>query len=164
MTERDESFTEAYDALFDDAYRAALRVLGDRARAQELAQETMVRAYVHWPKLRTRPEGWVVTTAFRLAIDVWRRQQRAPEPERPGAPGELDAVAVQRVDLVRGLASLPRRQREVAVLRYLADRSEAETAEMLGCSVGSVKRHASRATAALRNVLTPPAAPMTEAP
>lgn len=57
---------------------------------------------------------------------------------------------VTRLDLVEGLRRLPRRQREVVALRYLADVSEAETARLLGCSTGTVKTHAHRGLAALR--------------
>jgi RNA polymerase sigma factor (sigma-70 family) len=59
----------------------------------------------------------------------------------------------QRIDLHRALDTLSRRQREVIVLRFLADLPEAEVARALGCSVGSVKQHASRGLAALRNVM-----------
>ncbi|MGH9062770.1 MAG: sigma factor-like helix-turn-helix DNA-binding protein [Acidimicrobiales bacterium] len=57
------------------------------------------------------------------------------------------------MDLVRGLQSLSRRQRQVVVLRYLADRPAGEVAEVLGCSSGSVKTHATRGLAALRRAL-----------
>jgi RNA polymerase sigma factor (sigma-70 family) len=161
--DRDEAFIEAYPALFLRASQAAFRVTGDAGVAEELAQETMIRAYTRWSRLDDRRVGWVVTTAVRLAIDRWRREQRRPRRVVSDPIPELDAVAAQRVDLVRSLAALPRRQREVAVLRYLEDQPEREVAQMLGCSVGSVKRHAARASAALRAALEPPA-PITEAP
>ena len=56
----------------------------------------------------------------------------------------------ERLDLLRLLARLPRRQQEVFVLRYVEDRSEAEVGAVLGCSSGTVKRHAWRASRALR--------------
>jgi RNA polymerase sigma factor (sigma-70 family) len=56
--------------------------------------------------------------------------------------------------LYRALDALPRRQRDVVVLRYLADLPEADVAEIIGCSLGTVKSNASRARAALRAVLT----------
>ena len=62
---------------------------------------------------------------------------------------------MDRVDLVRALRALPRRQREVVALRYLADRPEAEVADLLGCSAGAVKQHAHRGLAALRARLGP---------
>jgi RNA polymerase sigma factor (sigma-70 family) len=60
----------------------------------------------------------------------------------------------ERLDLYAALAKLPRRQRETVVLRYLGDLSEAQTADLIGCSVGSVKTHASRGLAALKEVIT----------
>ena len=59
-------------------------------------------------------------------------------------------ILLDRMELARLLESLPKRQREVVVMRYLADRSEADTAEALGTSVGSVKRHAHRGLVTLR--------------
>ena len=72
---RDDEFRDAYPALFTLAYRAAFRICGDRTAAQDLAQEALTRAYVHWPRLDERRDGWVVTTTVRLTIDRWRRQQ-----------------------------------------------------------------------------------------
>ena len=94
-------------------------------------------------------EGWVVTVATNLAIDRIRRRRRPPTSgTEPVAL--VDTHLPERVDLARALQHLTRRQRDVVVLRYLADRSELEVAETLGCSPGSVKTHASRGLAALR--------------
>lgn len=152
---RDDEFRDAYPALFAVAYQAAFRLCGDRPAAQDLAQEALARAYVHWPRLDERREGWVVATTVRLGIDRWRRQQR--EQRGAVAPVEVpvDSATADRIDMLRLLAKLPRRQREVAALRYLEDWSEREVAAALGCSVGSVKRHAARASAALRTALEP---------
>ena len=106
---------------------------------------------MQWRKVRGYAEAWVVRVAGNLAIDTWRRRQPStrrrhatdaaqPRPEPNG----------QRVDLHRALDTLSRRQREVLVLRFLADLPEADVAKALGCSVGSVKQHASRGLAALR--------------
>lgn len=147
---RDAEFREAYPLLFGHAYRTAFRITGDRSTSQELAQEALTRVYLRWSRLDDRRVGWVVTTTTRLAIDQWRKTQRGPASVPAPVSPVVDAVAVDRLDLVRVLAGLPRRQREVAVLRYLEDWSEREVAAALGCSVGSVKRHAARALAALR--------------
>ena len=102
-------------------------------------------------EIRGYAEAWVVRVAGNLAIDGWRRRQRLEsdanaEDRGAFAPGPDG----QRVDLHRALDSLSRRQREVIVLRFLADLPEADVAKALGCSVGSVKQHASRGLAALR--------------
>ena len=73
---RDEEFRSEYPDLYRRAYTAAFRLCGDRAAAQDLAQETLTRAYVEWDKLDERRAGWVVTTATRSAIDRWRHEAR----------------------------------------------------------------------------------------
>lgn len=160
---RDEQFQEAYPDLFSLAYRTAFRVGGDRTEAQDLAQEALTRAYVHWSKLDERRQAWIVTTTVRLAIDRWRRQQRQPSSDGT-VDGAVDAIAAERLDLLRVLSRLPRRQREVATLRYLEDWPVRDVAAALGCSEGSVKRHASRASAALRAALAVEPLTTTEAP
>jgi RNA polymerase sigma factor (sigma-70 family) len=151
-------FEDAFPALYRRAYQAAFRLTGDRTASEDLAQEALTRAYARWSQLDERREGWVVTTVVRLAIGRWRKDLRRGEPAGRVDPA-MDALVSERLDLVRLLAALPRRQREVAVLRYLEDRSEREVAATLGCSVGSVKRHASRAVTALRTVLDATAEP-----
>ena len=157
-TRRDAEFREAFPRLHERAYQAAFRLLGDRSAAEDVAQEALTRAYVHWGRLDERREGWVVTTAVNIVIDGFRRDRRwqAFRSSRQGM-GELahDDDQTQRIDLQRMLAALPRRQRQVAVLRYLEDRPVREVADLLGCSIGSVKRHAARAAAALRVALEP---------
>jgi RNA polymerase sigma factor (sigma-70 family) len=69
------------------------------------------------------------------------------------AAADLPALDAQRVDLQRALLELSPKQREVVVLRYVVDLPEAAVAESLGCSVGTVKTHASRGLAALRRSL-----------
>lgn len=93
----------------------------------------------------------------RLAVDNWRFRSRRPEVfvevEPPAHDDGTEARAV-RNDLIEALRRLPARQRAVIVLRYLDDLSEAETAEVLGCSVGNVKSTCSRGLSRLRE-LTP---------
>jgi RNA polymerase sigma-70 factor (sigma-E family) len=147
-------FTTAFPLLYVAAFRAAFRLLGEHAESEDIAQEACARACLRWKGLHERPDvrPWVVRVASNLAIDTWRRRERA-------ARRDVDAVAnvapvdARRVDLHRALASLPPRQREVVILRYLHDMSEVETADALGCAQGTVKSHASRGLAALRNAL-----------
>jgi DNA-directed RNA polymerase specialized sigma24 family protein len=150
------AFDDAFPALYHRAYQAAFRLTGDRPASEDLAQEALTRAYSRWATLDDRREGWVVTTTVRLAISRWRREGRPNRPPVVYGDPALDHVVSARLDLTRLLAALPRRQREVAVLRYLEDRPEREVAELLGCSVGSVKRHASRAAESLRRSLSIP--------
>jgi RNA polymerase sigma-70 factor (sigma-E family) len=148
------AYEESFAALYQAAYRVAYRVLGDREEAQDVAQEVLARAFLRWRRIGGYPEAWVARVAGNLAIDRWRRRVRAPELLPPDAVA--DGRVAERVDLVRALRALPRRQREVVVLRYLADLPEAAVADHLGCSVGSVKTHASRGLAQLRTRLDAP--------
>jgi RNA polymerase sigma-70 factor (sigma-E family) len=148
-------FDDAYPALFRDAYRVAFRLLGDREDAADVAQEACARACMRWRRL-TRggdPAPWVVRVAGNLAIDRWRRRRTAAAHV---AAVPVVAGVPDRVDLHRALDALSARQREVIVLRYFADLTEAAVAVELGCSVGAVKTHASRGLTALRAALADP--------
>lgn len=145
-------FEEVFPDLYRLAYRVSFRVLGDRGDAEDVAQEVLARTHLRWSRLRDRPHGWVVTVATNLAIDRLRRRQRSTGPViEPIALVETHLS--ERIDLARALRRLPRRQREVVVLRYMADWPELEVAEALGCSPGTVKSHASRGLAHLRHHL-----------
>ena len=151
----DPGFDAAFGDLFLAAYRVAYRLLGSREDAADCAQEACARTWADWDKLvrAGNPLPWTVRVSSNLAIDRWRRARRADRFGRSADAGTFDP-GPERLDLYRALEGLPRRQREVVVLRHLADLSEADVAAALGCSVGSVKTHASRGLAALRAVLT----------
>jgi RNA polymerase sigma-70 factor (sigma-E family) len=149
------SFEEVFPVLIRDAYRVAYRLLGDRSEAEDVAQEACARAYSRWSSVRDHAEPWCVRVASNLALDTLRSRSRAVRRNAKLAATEVAAAGPvdERLDLYAALAKLPRRQRETVVLRYLGDLSEAQTADLLGCSVGSVKTHASRGLAALKEVL-----------
>jgi RNA polymerase sigma factor (sigma-70 family) len=147
-------FEEAFGDLYVRAYGVAYQLLGRRSEAEDVAQETLARAFVRWRKIRAYAEAWVVRVAGHLAIDAWRRLQRVDTDVRTErSVGIASGPNGHRIDLHRALEGLSRRQREVIVLRFLADLPEADVARALGCSVGSVKQHASRGLAALRNTM-----------
>jgi RNA polymerase sigma-70 factor (sigma-E family) len=154
MTADDPSFDECFDALRRAAYRAAYRLLGERDTADELAAEAVARAYSRWSAISGHAVPWTITTATNLALDLARRRARAHNARwqlvEQVAP---DPRVEERLDLVRALQRLPRRQREVVALRYLGDLSEQQTAVALGIDVGTVKTHASRGLAALRRTM-----------
>lgn len=151
----DTDFDSAFPEMFRAAYRVAYRLLGSREDAADCAQEACARACADWPKLvrSGSPLPWTVRVSSNLAIDRWRRARRVSTQVTAGKLVEL-APDSTRLDLERALDGLPRRQRDVVVLRYLADLSEADVASVIGCSIGTVKSNASRARAALRAVLT----------
>jgi RNA polymerase sigma-70 factor (sigma-E family) len=154
-----ERFDDRFDDLATLAYRVAFRIVGHREEARDIAQETLARAYGRWPRVRARAEGWVSRVATNLALDHVRRASRrnrgvVPAGRRGDETGSDHVVhAVERADLVAALRRLPRRQRDVVVLRYLADLGEAEVARTLDLSTGTVKSHAHRGLAALRSSL-----------
>jgi DNA-directed RNA polymerase specialized sigma24 family protein len=145
-------FDEAFPDLLDAGYRTAFRLLGSREDAAECAQEACARAFADWNKLSDRGDvtPWVVRVAGNLAIDRWRKSRRTP---RWSANPDLGSPIPDRIDLHRALDALSARQREVVVLRFLADLPEITVSELLGCSLSTVKTHAARGLAALRLVL-----------
>jgi RNA polymerase sigma-70 factor (ECF subfamily) len=151
----DPSFDEAFDDLFAVAERVARRVAGP-GDAEDVAAEVMGRAFARWPKVKLLPyrRAWVARVAFNEALDVYRlaNRRRGAGGGQPVSRDMADDLAV-RVALNEALAKLPKRQREVVALRYLADLSEADTASLLGLTVGSVKQHARRALQAMRERL-----------
>ena len=151
-------FDDAYPDLYRSAYRVAFRLLGGREEAADLAQEACARAYARWNRVGglDSPEAWVARVAGNLAIDAQRRRRTAArQSANHQAANPVAAIAPdgERVDLHRALRALPRRQRQVVLLRFVADLPEAAVAAALGCSVGTVKAHASRGLAALRSIL-----------
>ena len=153
---RDADFDEFFRAIYPAAYRAALRIVGDRGDAEDVAIEALTRAYVRWPKLRSlaHRDAWVMRVVINEALSQLRRRRRATaggHHDARRAPTD-DALAT-RVTLVAAVSLLPRRQREAIGLRYLADMSEADTADALGLSPGTVKSHLHRATNTLRVAL-----------
>lgn len=144
-------FDDEFDELATLAYQTAYRILGSRAEAQEIAQDTMIKAYLRWRKVQRHPRPWVCRVAVNGSLGIVRRRRRHHPCEEPGASLQVDVA--DRVDLQRLLASLSRRQRDVVTLRYLADMSEANVADELGISVGTVKTHAHRGIEALRQHL-----------
>lgn len=151
------SFEEAFVDLYRTAFRGAYKILGDREEAEDIAQESLARAFVRWRKVEPYGSAWVGRVAANLALD--RARSHAHKTRRDAdvvdAPTR-EADATQRVDLQRALRGLPRRQREVVVLRYLLDQPEQAVSAVLGVSSGAVKTHASRGLAALRTSLGEP--------
>jgi RNA polymerase sigma-70 factor (ECF subfamily) len=152
-----EEFEAAFRELLPRAYWVAFRVLGNRAEAEEAAAEALARAHASWGRVGGLPwrDAWVLRVTANVAVDICRRRQR-PMPARSLAATDEGEVVALRLALSAALATLPRRQREVIALRYLADLTESEVAACLHVSLGSVKRHGYRGMAALRQLLDVP--------
>jgi RNA polymerase sigma-70 factor (sigma-E family) len=133
--------------------RTAYLLTGDWGQAEDLLQTALAKSWFAWRRIDGAPEAYVRRVIATTYATWWRRKWRAEQPTGhvPDAcqPDETGAVDT-RDALWRVIATLPRRQRAVVVLRYYEDMSEAEIAATLGVSAGTVKSSASRALAALR--------------
>ncbi|MFD0583707.1 SigE family RNA polymerase sigma factor [Dactylosporangium darangshiense] len=142
--------------------RYAVMLTGDRHTAEDLVQETMVRAQLHWKKVCRAdvPERYVKRMMANLYVDWkrgpwWRRVLLRGEPDE-AVPVSIDIAegAADRDLLWTALAGLPRQQRAAVVLRYYEDMPDAEIAEALGCTVGTARGYISRALSTLRSRLS----------
>ncbi len=163
-SERDEAFTAFVAQHQGDLLRTAWLLCGDAHRAEELTQTALVRTYGAWSRASTGdPLAYARRVLVNLRTDTWRRRRREvlvdsvddDATHLGGAPaGDHAQRQAERDRLARALATLTSRQRRVVVLRHLVGLSEAEVAEDLGVSIGTVKSTASRALAVLRATLT----------
>ncbi|MFG2039550.1 SigE family RNA polymerase sigma factor [Dactylosporangium sp. NPDC048998] len=151
-----EGFAEFVAARSHALLRAAWLLTGDAGRAEDLLQTALARSWQHWNRIAEggNPEGYVRRVLYNTYMSWWRRHWRgelpsAAPPDRAGAE-DVAADSAGRDGLRRALARLTVRQRAVVVLRYVEDRTVAETAELLGCSAGTVKTLAFRALQTLR--------------
>ncbi len=178
---REESLRALYDSHAPVLMAYALRLTdGDRTRAEDLVQETLLRAWRNLDRLegnggRVRP--WLFTVAQRVAIDAHRARRARPAEVGDGMlaalPG-LDQVdaALDRIVVTEALDSLSAEHRAVIVETYYRGRSVAEAAQALGVPAGTVKSRCSRGRARLavslghlRNrTATPPVTPLAGAP
>ncbi len=155
MDEREAFIRAQQPALI----RAGYLLTGSDAAAQDLVQETLVKVIVGWRAVRRAgaPEAYVRTILLNAFLasqrrSWWRERPAQVLPEPAEVASAYDAVA-DRDMLARALQALPARQRAAVVLRHYEDRSEAQTAELLGCSVGTVKSLTSRGLAGLRTLM-----------
>jgi RNA polymerase sigma-70 factor (sigma-E family) len=140
---------------------------GDRATAEDLAQDVMIRAYSRWDRIGglDQPEFYVRKMILNEFLS-WRRRSWRLIPSSDARAEPASAAPdhaheyTERAALLGELRKLPRRQRAVLVLRYYEGRCDTEIAELLGCAPGTVRGYASRALAALRIELGPKAPPL----
>jgi RNA polymerase sigma-70 factor (sigma-E family) len=149
--------TETYQAHYRSLLRLAALLLDDLSSCEDVVQEAFIR--VHAARRRVRePEktlAYLRQTVVNLSRSTLRRRilglRLLPKPMPDMASAEEGAYdALERDELRIALRGLQRRQREVLVLRYYADLTEAQVAEVLGVSIGSVKAYGSRGLASLR--------------
>ncbi len=168
-----EAEREAFDAFvrarLPELLRFGRSLTGSAEAGADLVQDALERTLLSWSRLNSRdePEGYVRRIMVNRNISIWRKfgRERSTDPldlvDRPDAATHQDRHFDD--DLWRAIRQLPTKQRAVIALRYYEDLSEADIAQALGCSVGTVKSQASKALAKLR-ALVPPDAEHGQAP
>ena len=152
---RDEEFSEYMALRQPSLLRTAYLLTGDRHTAEDLVQTALAKLYLSWDKVRDRGsvDGYVRRILVNEHNSLWRRGWKRREHATDELPDTAHTDAYedgQRDAVWEVVQTLPRKARAVVVLRYYEQLSEAETAEVLGISVGTVKSQSSRALAALR--------------
>lgn len=141
---------ELTQRLLPRAYSIALRMLGDPAEAEDMAQEAMLelwRIAPRWSPGQARVSTWLFRVVSNRCIDVIRRRRGGSEPlEDANEPADPGVAAVDRLQdneraaaLQAALLTLPDRQRQAVVLRHIEDLANPEIAEIMGLSVEAVE-------------------------
>lgn len=133
-----------------DLLRFGRVLTGNDEAAADLVQDALERTILHWSRVESRddPEGYVRRVMVNRNISIWRRLRRERITDTLPDDGYVDRPRDR--ELWEALLTLPPRQRAVIALRYYEDKTEAEVASILGCSVGTVKSQASKAITKLR--------------
>lgn len=159
MNVESEDFESFFRARTSALLRSAYLLTGDRHLAEDLVQDALARTHRAWHRLARdgNPDAYARKVMYHLQVSRWRRRNLAETlpgtlPE-PGFRGDHAREVTERLALQRSLQALPARQRAVIVLRFFEDHTEAETAQILGCRIGTVKSHAFRAIAKLREMM-----------
>lgn len=133
--------------------RAAILLTGEQSSAEDLVQDALLKVADRWSRLRHEaPDAYARRVIYNGAVSRWRRRRReTPTSDLPdaGAPGHSEAW-VAGADVRAALQALTPRQRAVLVLRYYEDQSEAQIAQTLGVTAGTVKSQAHVALRRLR--------------
>jgi RNA polymerase sigma-70 factor (sigma-E family) len=154
------AYSDLVTARSGSLFHTAYLMVGDHQLAQDLLQESLVKTYVAWPRLRdvSKAEAYTRRTIVTTAIS-WRRRRSFHE--RPvdvlpdiGVADRVEELAARDALWVQ-LRLLPPRQRAAIVLRYYHDLSLAQTADAMGCSIGAVKSQTSSGLNRLRDRMGP---------
>jgi RNA polymerase sigma-70 factor (sigma-E family) len=154
---RDVEYAEYVSASLPSLRRLALLLCHDWQRADDLVQAAVIRLYVRWGRAGAADnlDAYVRTILFREFLHEqrsgWATRVRLTDalPEVPAAPADEDAA----LDLQNAVAALPPRQRAALVLRFYCDLNVDQSAQVLGCSPGTVKSQTARALSTLRRAL-----------
>lgn len=154
----DADFTAFVAARSPALSRLAFLLTADEATADDLLQTALLRSYLRWSKVREHPEAYVRRVLVTVAVEdrrrPWRREIAWAQPPEAADPRDATAGVDELDAMQRVLAGLPARQRAAVVLRHAQGLSVAQTAELLGCSEGTVRSQASRGLDKLRTALS----------
>lgn len=157
----DRAITAIYTSHYRSLVRLALVLVRDEAAAEDVVQDSFIAAYGSWRRLRD-PDKMLsylrqsVVNRSRSALRhriVVDKNAPKPAPDITSAEQRAISLAEERSAVISALRTLPPRQREAVVLKYYADLSDAQIANVMGISPGAVKSHMARGRAALRTVL-----------
>jgi RNA polymerase sigma-70 factor (ECF subfamily) len=147
-------FDEFFATHYDELARTLTVALADRSAAEEATQEALTRALRKWRHVRglDRPAAWLYVVAMNHVRDGWRRDHREPrwDTELDSSTFDPTGGVTTALSVREAITTLPARQREAVVLRYLADLPLADVADAMGCAVGTVKATLHQALASLR--------------
>lgn len=152
MAER-PSFDEYVAARSGRLLGTSYLLTRDHGLAEDLLQTALTKAWSVWARIDGDPEPYVRKVLVNTYTSWWRRRWNGEQPtgELPDSGhGDHAGPAAVAHDLWLAMGRLPRRQRAVVVLRYFEDLTEAETARVLDCSIGTVKSQTAKAFARLR--------------
>lgn len=162
MRDRDTEFLDYVAAHRGRMLRTArLLTSGDAYWAEDLVQVALTKLYVHWAKVRREdgPARYADRILVNAFLDerrrMWRRRESSTDQMHDPDPAPAPDQA-ERLTVLQALAKLPPRQHAVVVLRYFRDLDIQTTAELMGCSAGTVKSQTSRALATMRDLLHDP--------
>ena len=157
--EFDDEFAEFVVRWSPALLRVAFLLTSDRGEAEDLLQTALLKTSKHWDRLADRDAAYAyVRRVLVTTHSSWRRRRRVHEVLLDQLPevSAPDSTGIEVGRALQALEQLPPRMRAVVVLRCYEGLTEAETADALGCSVGSVKSQASRGLARLRELLDQP--------
>jgi RNA polymerase sigma-70 factor (sigma-E family) len=156
MAANDDEFVQFAVAVSPRLRRTAFLLCGDWHTAQDLTQSTLAKVFVAWRRISRRDAA--PAYAMRTLLNTFLADGRRRRPgevltaELPDRAAELPGPEL-RLAVLEALATLPPGGRAVVVLRYWADMTVQQTAELLGCSEGNVKSQSARALDKLRRLL-----------
>ncbi len=154
--ELDEEYAEFARGAAPRLLKAAWLICGDPHQAEDLVQSAMVKVYLRWSRLREgSPLAYARRCLLTTHIDTYRRTGRETSVADIPDLGSHDRSWDDTDEVVRLLATLPLRERQVVVMRHYAGLPEAHVADLLGISIGTVKSSASRGLTRLRQALHP---------